>query len=290
MRALRSLGFETLAWSLRRLHVPVPDDALVLEVGAGGNPYPRSNVLLDGYDETPERLEPNLVRDRPLVLGFAERLPFKDQSFDFVIASHILEHSPDPENFLRELMRVGKAGYIETPDAFFERINPYTYHRLEVTDHGDVIRIFKKASWRPDTEIVDLYEKKMKDAKFLRFTSTHPEPFYMRHYWRGKIEFEIQNPEVDASWPLPPEAYHHVVPTGLRAVLRNTVLNTMRKLFSQNRRNQTIDVFALLRCPTCGAGDVQKTASAVVCTKCRAEYELRDGVPRMYPIDQARTA
>jgi len=33
MRAFRQVGFEGLAWSLRRLHCPVPADALVLEVG-----------------------------------------------------------------------------------------------------------------------------------------------------------------------------------------------------------------------------------------------------------------
>ena len=88
-------------------------------------------------------------------------MPFKDKSFDFVIASHVLEHSSDPEAFLRELMRVGKAGYIETPDALFERINPFRFHRLEVTDINGKIVIFKKSSWRPHPEWVDMYEQKI---------------------------------------------------------------------------------------------------------------------------------
>jgi hypothetical protein len=49
MRVLNRLGMERLAWSLRRLHCPVPPEDLVLEVGSGGNPYPRANVLLDAY-------------------------------------------------------------------------------------------------------------------------------------------------------------------------------------------------------------------------------------------------
>jgi hypothetical protein len=44
-----------------------------------------------------------------------------------------LEHTPHPEKFLAELQRVARAGYIETPNAFMERINPYKDHRLEVT-------------------------------------------------------------------------------------------------------------------------------------------------------------
>ena len=39
-----------------------------------------------------------------------EALTFRDKSFDFVIASHVLEYSADPENFLLELNRVAKVG------------------------------------------------------------------------------------------------------------------------------------------------------------------------------------
>lgn len=61
-----------------------------------------------------------------MVLGFVERLSFRDRVFDFVIAPHVLEHSTHSEQFLAELQRVSKAGYIEVPDAFMERINSYT--------------------------------------------------------------------------------------------------------------------------------------------------------------------
>lgn len=97
---------------------------------------------MDAYEETRERHWATLFHDRPTVLSFGENLPFKDKSFDYVISAHVLEHSPYPENFLAELQRVSRAGYIETPDAFMERINPYKDHRLEVTlrDSGLVMR------------------------------------------------------------------------------------------------------------------------------------------------------
>lgn len=279
---LRRLGLKKLRWSLRRLHVPVPADALVLEVGAGGNPYPRANVLLDGIEDPNERIEVDLVRDRPLVLGFIERLPFRDKAFDFVIASHVLEHTADPDAFLSELMRVAKAGYIETPDAFFERINPFTYHRLEVTNDGDKLRIYKKASWKPEAELVELYERKAKDREFLRFVSIHPDPYYMRFYWRDRIGYDVVNAEVDASWPAPAES-GNIRPSGLRAALRSAFLKTMRLLFSQNRRNGAIDVVPLLRCPTCGAGELRREAQSLRCASCSAAYDVRDGVPHLFP-------
>ncbi|MCR4308141.1 MAG: class I SAM-dependent methyltransferase [Candidatus Berkelbacteria bacterium] len=84
-------------WSLRRLNLDIPSNALVLKVGSGGNPYPRANVLLDAYEETRERHWDALIHDRPTVLSFGENLPFKDKAFDYVIAAHVLEHTPYPE-------------------------------------------------------------------------------------------------------------------------------------------------------------------------------------------------
>lgn len=76
MRLAGKMGLAKLRWSLRRLRIPVPKGALVLEVGSGGNPYPRSNVLLDAYEETRERHWETLVHDRPTVLSFGENLPY----------------------------------------------------------------------------------------------------------------------------------------------------------------------------------------------------------------------
>ena len=52
MRTLLVMGKVKLAWACRRLHCPVPASALVLEVGSGGSPYFRANVLIDAYAET----------------------------------------------------------------------------------------------------------------------------------------------------------------------------------------------------------------------------------------------
>ena len=81
--------------------------------------------MIDAYADTRERHWAPFIKDRPSVLGMGEALPFRDESFDFVIASHVLEHSANSEIFFRELQRVAKAGYVETPDAFMELINPY---------------------------------------------------------------------------------------------------------------------------------------------------------------------
>ena len=281
MRVLRRMGLESLAWSARRIHCPVDKKALVLDVGSGGNPYPRANVLLDAYEDTVERYHLPLIKDRPLVYGVAEKMPFKDKAFDFVIASHILEHTADPEAFISELMRVGKAGYIETPDALFERLNPFRFHRLEVTDIEGKLVIFKKPSWRPHQEWVDMYERKWKDRKFFHFLQCHPSPFYVRYYWQDEISYEIRNPEIDASWPFP-ESLSESTNKKKGAGVRSRLVRVIRSLMSQRKRNRSINLLDLLICPACHSAALAHQNAGIVCNRCGIAYPIRNGVPQMF--------
>ena len=261
-------------WTLRRITLDIPADALVLEVGAGGNPYPRSNVLLDAYEETRERHWDPLVHDRPTVLSFGENLPFKDKVFDYVIAAHVLEHTPHPEKFLAELQRVARAGFIETPDAFMERINPYKDHRLEVTvrDEGLVIR--KKPAWIYDADLVELYERRAKAIITRETIPRHAAEFHMRHFWKDKIKFTVVNPEVDASWA-PPAANSNAPPQlGIKAKLRLVILGMIRRWFSQGGRNAKLDILPLMRCPKCHSEQLERlSADEIVCKGCNTHFK-----------------
>lgn len=97
MKFCRKLGLETLAWSLRLLHCPVDNKALVLEVGSGGNPYFSAKVLLDAFE--PQRHSVPLIAGRPTVMARSSVYRFVNKAFDFVIASPVLEHSSDQKRF-----------------------------------------------------------------------------------------------------------------------------------------------------------------------------------------------
>lgn len=278
MRLARRLGSERWAWALRRYHVPVPSNALVLEVGSGGNPYPRANVLLDAYEETRERHWAPLTSDRPTVLGFVENLPFKDKAFDFVIASHVLEHSVQPEKFLSELQRVAKAGYIETPDAFMERINPYRDHRLEVTVRDARLWIHKKPAWRADEQLVEWYEAAAKLPITRMTMPLHPFAFHMRYYWSDHIAFTVANPEVDAGWAPPVSD----MKTNGASATRSGLRALLRKVLSQNVRNRSIGLTALLRCAACGQSALTPSGDTQLqCGQCDVRYPVRNGIPVM---------
>jgi SAM-dependent methyltransferase len=243
-------------------------------------------VLLDAYEVTRERHWAPLVADRPTVLGFVENLPFRDQAFDFVIASHVLEHSTDPARFLGELQRVARAGYIEVPDAFMERVNPYRDHRLEITVRGGRLLIRRKPGWRSDPALVELYEPRAKRWIAGETIPRHPFDFHVRHYWQGRIDFEV----LDASVPFDagdeagaPSAAHEASGAGLR----QRVLRALRTLMSQRARNRALDVLPLLRCPACHHPALQRRTQALHCGGCGETYPVRGEVMLMNPAPSA---
>jgi SAM-dependent methyltransferase len=281
MRLASGAGMERLAWSLRRLHCPVDKQALVLEVGSGGNPYARANVLLDAYPETRERHWVPLTLDRPFVFGFLESLPFRDKAFDFVIASHVLEHSPAPERALREMQRVGKAGYIEVPDAFMERVNPYKDHRSEITTRGGRLLVRKKPAWMVDPELVELYEARTKPLFTGDVIPSHPFAFHVRHFWSGEIDFLVINPDANAEWAAP--ADDRKAPPSSRPGAREGVRWLLRRVMSQSARNRRIDLSAVLACPTCRHAPLVRHEQEFACKACGTAYGDRHGFPMLYP-------
>lgn len=281
MRFFLAVGKQRLAWACRRLHCPVPQSALVLEVGSGGSPYFRANVLVDAFAETRERHWAPFITDRPSVFGMGEELPFRDKCFDFVIASHVLEHSANPEKFLSELQRVAKAGYIETPDAFMERINPYWDHRSEVTVRNGVLEIRKKSSWFSDQDLVALYEERAKALIAGSVIPSNPFVFHTRFYWTDQIPYRIVNPDEDANWPPPQMMISTQLQTSVRAKLGRIGLALARALLSQKKRNSKIQLSQLLQCPACKSTGLKLSESVVDCTGCGQRYEVYAGVPRM---------
>lgn len=118
-------------WS--RTLLPITDEMLVLDLGSGAFPNPRADILCDrDLADNCHRGGRNLVVDRPMVRADAGKLPFRDGTFDFVIASHIAEHLEDPESFCSEISRVAEGGYIETPSPIADRVLHEDYHLWRV--------------------------------------------------------------------------------------------------------------------------------------------------------------
>jgi ubiquinone/menaquinone biosynthesis C-methylase UbiE len=88
----------------------------VLDIGSGGDPFPQATILADRYLEpTSHRSSRFDSQGKPVVICDIHSLPFPDQAFDYAVASHVLEHVENPLHACRELQRVARAGFIETP-------------------------------------------------------------------------------------------------------------------------------------------------------------------------------
>ena len=222
-----------------------------------------------------------LVADRPTVLGAVERLPFRDKAFDFVIASHVLEYSSDPEAFLSELQRVARAGYIEVPDAFMERLNPYRDHRLEITVRDGILVIRKKAAWQADPELAGLYEASAKRFIAGEAIPKHPSTFHVRYYWHNTIPAKVLNPEIDANWDAPAET-RAAPAVSFRARINTMVLSMARAVLSQRSRNRTLKLDSLLACPSCRSASLEIGKTLIRCRECAADYPIRNGLPVMF--------
>lgn len=88
----------------------------VLDIASGGDPFPRATILADRYLEpTRHRTSRFDSRGKPVLICDIHAMPFPDHAFDYAVASHVLEHVEDPLHACRELQRVARAGFIETP-------------------------------------------------------------------------------------------------------------------------------------------------------------------------------
>ncbi|MBF0123429.1 MAG: class I SAM-dependent methyltransferase [Candidatus Omnitrophica bacterium] len=107
---------DRFSYQKKLFNFSIKDGDRVLDVGCGAIPFPLATVVVDLHTgETSHRQAPLVTNGKELVVADIQDLPFPDKSFDFVYCSHVLEHVKDPEKACRELMRVGKRGYIEVP-------------------------------------------------------------------------------------------------------------------------------------------------------------------------------
>jgi SAM-dependent methyltransferase len=129
--AVKSLR-EVRSFHRRRIAIPVGPGALVLDVGSGDKPHWRADVLLDRYVDGGfggQRSGRAAARvSRPLFDADAAAMPFADDVFDYVVCSHVLEHVVDPTAVAAEIMRVGRAGYVEVPEAASAKILDFPSH------------------------------------------------------------------------------------------------------------------------------------------------------------------
>lgn len=187
----------------------IPADAQVLDVGSGGWPFKRATALADKYvGSTTHRVEPIARDERPFYEVDLQKLPFSDKSYDFVFCSHVLEHIDNPGAAMRELMRVGRDGYIEVPtrvsDVMFNFTRIPNHHRWHGLVLGTTLILMEWADQERRELGNDFFEALQSSHRnaFQDFFERNRDLFFASLHWRGSFDFVVINKSgrvIDAS-------------------------------------------------------------------------------------------
>ena len=154
----------------------------ILDIGCGYKPHKNASVIADIQDFS------DFYKEKKFVQIQGKNLPFKDKEFDFVIASHVIEHIDNFEFFIKELQRISSKGYIELPSRLgdnlvFENKNDHiwwfyyndTTNNLIASKRNQLIDPFITVS------TAKLFEKIFRESLVVELA------------WEEKIEYKIDN-------------------------------------------------------------------------------------------------
>ena len=158
----------------------------VLDIGCGYTAHKNANVVCDVQDLS------SVYKEKDFVKLTSNILPFKDKEFDFVIASHVIEHVKDVEIFIKELQRVSSKGYIELPtkledNLVFENKKDHIWH-MEFDDDKNQLIISKK------TQFLEPVLTVSSAKKFLKYFR---QSLVLELFWENSIEFNIVDNNLD---------------------------------------------------------------------------------------------
>jgi hypothetical protein len=124
---------------------------------------------------------------RRFVRSDIRTLPFDFHEFDFVIASHILEHLPEVGRVIGEISRVAPRGFIEVPTPLGDNliVGNATQHEWFVTFDDEK----EELVFRPRTQVI---RPKFGIPGWTRIRKHFPESCVTQLYWEGQIKYRVE--------------------------------------------------------------------------------------------------
>ena len=158
----------------------------ILDIGCGYNANKFAKVICDVQDLS------NHYQDKKFIRLTEKKLPFKDKEFDFVVASHVMEHVEDVDFFIKELERVSKKGYIELPtmledNLVFENKKDHLWH-MDFDDVENKLLISKK---------VQYFEPVITVSTIKKLNEVFRTSLVLELIWEDSIEYIINQSTED---------------------------------------------------------------------------------------------
>jgi len=245
----------------RRRHRPHPPaDGLVIEVGSGHAPHPRSDLVVEKYlsDDFERGFAPSFAK--PLVVGDGHALPLADGCAAYSIASHVLEHATDPERFAAELTRVADAGFVQLPSRLAELTFGWQFHPWLVDLEPDGTLVFHERDGQVAPLGAHFHESFAHSPSLRLWWNAHRSDWHHTVEWRGELRVrQAGSSRAEQTAVFEREATERV--------LREAALTPL-----------TDALWAVLRCPE-DRGELRREGDAVVCGGCGRRYPVVAGVP-----------
>ena len=155
-------------------------DWKILDIGCGYGANEFANTICDVQDLS------KFYKDKNFIKLENKQLPFKDNEFDFVIASHVLEHVEDFKFFINELERVSKKGYIEVPtkledNLVFENKSDHLWH-MDFDDVNSKLLISNKLQYIEPILTVSMIQNLRENFK---------GSLVLELYWEDEIDYDF---------------------------------------------------------------------------------------------------
>ena len=154
----------------------------IADIGCGYKANENASVIADVQNLS------NFYKGKNFILINEKKLPFKDKEFDFVIASHVIEHVEDFEFFVKELERISSKGYIELPtrladNLVFENQKDHIWWFVFDDINNQIIASKKNQLIAPFITVstAKLFEKIFRESMVIELA------------WEETIEYKIDN-------------------------------------------------------------------------------------------------
>ena len=220
--------------NLKYIESLVKDGAKVLEIGPGHLPFSKATDFCGWTMEEKERLQNYKTAD-----ASSEMLPYKDKEFDFLYCRHVIEDLWNPVNCLKEISRIAKEGYIETPSALCEMTKDvdggnnvpwrgYNHHRYIVWNDSNVLNILPKF---PMIEYITFNEEELQ--KLLE----NPFNWCTFYHFKDNVNYKLHNMGHEQDFVMYDNSYIDIINKGMIKSIENS--NEQTRKVNQWLNNQT---------------------------------------------------